>query len=63
MERDGFTQSIWHLDLEPYPSTNKYPESDKVYDVVIIGGGITGLSLGLMLQEKGMSCILIQPIK
>ena len=60
MERDGFTQSIWQVDVEPHPSANKYPQFDKVYDVVIVGGGITGLSLGLMLQEKGLSCIIIE---
>lgn len=60
MERDGFTNSIWQVELEPYAAANRYPQSDKVYDVVIIGGGITGLSMGLMMQERGLSCIIIE---
>lgn len=60
MERDGFTNSLWQMELDPYPSAERFPQADKIYDVVIVGGGITGLSLGLILQEKGMSCILIE---
>jgi glycine/D-amino acid oxidase-like deaminating enzyme/nitrite reductase/ring-hydroxylating ferredoxin subunit len=30
-----------------------------IYDVVIIGAGITGLTTGLMLQEQGKKCIIL----
>lgn len=30
------------------------------YDVIIAGGGITGLSLGVMLQRKGKRCLILE---
>jgi glycine/D-amino acid oxidase-like deaminating enzyme/nitrite reductase/ring-hydroxylating ferredoxin subunit len=57
--RDGACTSIWQDSMEPFAPTNK-PEHDKVYDVAIIGGGITGLSTAWLLQKAGKQCIILE---
>ena len=59
MNRDGNTKSIWQDGIEEYQSKNQW-DKNETYDVLIIGGGITGLSTALVLQEKGMKCILAE---
>ena len=59
MNRDGNTKSIWQDGIEEYQSKNQWYKNE-TYDVLIIGGGITGLSTALVLQEKGMKCILAE---
>ncbi len=59
MDRDGFTTSIWQTSMASYPSMLKHFPSS-VFDVVIVGGGITGLSLALLLQQGGKKCIVIE---
>ena len=29
---------------------------DKIYDIIVIGGGITGLALALNLHQRGIAC-------
>ena len=31
-----------------------------MYDVIIVGGGITGISTGLLLQKAGKKCIIAE---
>ncbi|MGN6530179.1 MAG: FAD-dependent oxidoreductase [Ginsengibacter sp.] len=57
MERDGATTSIWQ-DLEPYISAITNIETS--YDVVIVGGGITGITAGLLLQNSGKKCLVAE---
>lgn len=59
MDRDGKQESIWQNGLGEFKPTNAW-QTDKQYDVLIVGGGITGLSTALVLQEKGMKCILAE---
>ncbi|AEI48946.1 FAD-dependent oxidoreductase [Runella slithyformis] len=57
-ERDGYHESIWQS--EPV-STNYPPEifnPQKTYDVLIVGGGITGLTTALLLQKQGKECLI-----
>lgn len=57
--RDGACTSIWQDSMEPYGPTNK-PEAGMVYDVAIVGGGITGLSTAWLLQKAGKRCLVLE---
>lgn len=58
MKRDGNTISIWQHELPSYEVViHNLPTQA---DVVIVGGGITGLSTAIKLQESGKSCVLIE---
>ncbi|MGN6566446.1 MAG: NAD(P)/FAD-dependent oxidoreductase, partial [Flavipsychrobacter sp.] len=59
MKRDGIKESIWQPDIEVYTPVNGW-EKNKVYDVLIVGGGITGLTTALLLQKEGKKCILAE---
>lgn len=55
MQRDGSNRSIWQDHAGPtYPAV-----SGGHYEVLIIGGGITGLTAALRLQERGKSCVVV----
>lgn len=57
MNRDGANLSIWQVVGEI--SNTDTLSSEKVFDVVVIGAGITGLSTAIKLQEMGKDCIVI----
>ncbi|GAC1448272.1 MAG: FAD-dependent oxidoreductase [Chitinophagaceae bacterium] len=59
IKRDGYTSSLWQTTVEPYTS-NKNPVINKTYDVIIAGGGITGLTTAVLLQEAGKKCLLLE---
>ena len=57
--RDGSCSSLWQDTVSPYATRlNKF--NDTVFDVAIVGGGITGLTLGLQLQKAGKKCIVLE---
>jgi glycine/D-amino acid oxidase-like deaminating enzyme/nitrite reductase/ring-hydroxylating ferredoxin subunit len=56
--RDGAYVSPWQ-DVPVY-QTQRKASAKQVYDVVIVGGGITGINAGLMLQKAGKSCIILE---
>jgi glycine/D-amino acid oxidase-like deaminating enzyme/nitrite reductase/ring-hydroxylating ferredoxin subunit len=57
--RDGAQKSSWQSGLIPIRSTATInPET--VYDALIIGGGITGLTAALLLQNAGNKCLLAE---
>lgn len=58
MKRDGNTISIWQHELPSYQAVALNLPSQA--DVVVVGGGITGLSTALKLQQSGKSCILVE---
>lgn len=60
MKRDGANKSIWQ-DTADYQPLNAWDKS-RPYDVLIVGGGITGLTTALLLQEKGLKCILAEAV-
>lgn len=59
MERDSLTKSIWQTESRLFPSSTEVPEG-KIFDILIVGAGITGLTAGLLLQEAGKKCIICE---
>lgn len=58
-ERDGANISLWQNTTEPFIPSRQV-SLDQNYDVVIAGGGITGVSTALLLQQAGLRCILLE---
>ncbi len=59
MQRDGALKSLWQCKMPEYVSKTK-TTSDAIYDVLIVGGGITGITTALQLQKAGKKCILAE---
>lgn len=59
MKRDGATTSLWQDTVDDYRPVNGW-ERERVYDVLIVGAGITGLTTALKLQEAGKSCVVAE---
>lgn len=59
MNRDGSLKSLWQEKTVDYVPVNKW-NSEQVYDVLIVGGGITGLTTALLLQTNGKKCIVAE---
>src|SRR4030095_6573488 len=59
MNRDGNCTSLWQ---DSTPSLNHSHEltGNEEFDVLIVGGGITGITTGLLLQKAGKKCILAE---
>ncbi|HEV7621218.1 MAG TPA: FAD-dependent oxidoreductase [Flavisolibacter sp.] len=59
MRRDGACNSIWQSSTGDYIPGTKNTKEDTV-DVLIVGGGITGITTGLQLQKRGMKCVIAE---
>jgi glycine/D-amino acid oxidase-like deaminating enzyme/nitrite reductase/ring-hydroxylating ferredoxin subunit len=59
IQRDGCNTSLWQESADEYQSLDKIDPS-VLYDVVIVGGGITGVSTAFHLQKAGLNCLLIE---
>ena len=59
MQRDGARTSLWQSNMPSYPSPATTPPAD-VVDVLIVGGGITGITTALMLQKSGKQCVVAE---
>lgn len=60
MKRDGACESLWQSDTADYENIQQPVIEDMAYDVLIIGGGITGITTALLLQKQGKRCILAE---
>ncbi len=59
MNRDGHQKSLWQDGIEDFTPKNSW-DKGLVYDALIVGGGITGLTTALLLQESGKKCIIAE---
>ena len=59
IKRDGANVSVWQDNIPPYKSSNT-ANPHAIYDAIIVGGGITGVSTALLLQESGKKCLLLE---
>ena len=57
MFRDGVLKSIWQSEIA-FRGNSRI--SDEIYDVVIVGAGITGFSCAVNLQKNGLKCLLLE---
>lgn len=58
MKRDGACTSLWQMNTPAFPGENA--SSSELFDTVIIGGGITGVTTALLLQKAGRKCLLLE---
>lgn len=56
--RDGKNTSLWQKSADMPVSRGS--ESGEIYDVLIVGGGITGLTTAFNLQRAGKKCLLVE---
>ena len=59
MKRDGICTSLWQDTVTDFIPKAK-AMVDKRFDVAIVGGGITGITTGLLLQKKGLNCLIAE---
>ncbi|MGN6641309.1 MAG: FAD-dependent oxidoreductase, partial [Mucilaginibacter sp.] len=57
--RDGECVSPWQLITEK-PGTNDKPDEATVYDCLVVGAGITGLTAALLLQSQGKRTVIAE---
>ncbi|WP_419870857.1 FAD-dependent oxidoreductase [Chryseobacterium sp. CT-SW4] len=57
MNRDGAKKSIWQEEIKRFPDG---AGPDRKFEVIIVGGGITGVSTALQLQSEGKKCLLLE---
>lgn len=59
MQRDGATTSLWQQGMPDYvPQHRAIPQ--EIFDILIVGGGMTGIATGLLLQKSGKTCIVAE---
>src|SRR6478609_3938322 len=59
MQRDGAAISLWQHNIPDYETKhNSLPAA--LFDVIIVGGGITGITTSLLLQKSGKNCLLLE---
>ncbi|WP_185249504.1 FAD-dependent oxidoreductase [Chryseobacterium bernardetii] len=57
MYRDGARKSVWQDEIRNFSTEN---DLNEWFDTAIVGGGITGVSTALKLQESGQKCIILE---
>jgi glycine/D-amino acid oxidase-like deaminating enzyme/nitrite reductase/ring-hydroxylating ferredoxin subunit len=59
INRDGYTLSLWQT-AEANAVADHQLDNGIVHDVIIVGAGITGVTLALLLQQAGKKCLLVE---
>lgn len=57
MNRDGARKSIWQQEIKSFSAAQ---DLAGIFDVAIVGGGITGVSTAYNLQKSGKTCVLLE---
>ena len=58
MKRDGAKLSLWQDDMPDYEP--KSATISQTFDVLIAGGGVTGIATALELQKAGKKCVVAE---
>ncbi|MFN4315527.1 MAG: FAD-dependent oxidoreductase [Chitinophagaceae bacterium] len=58
MKRDSHSISIWQNNTPEMPISTE-PGND-YYDAIIVGAGITGISIAYQLQNSGLKCLVVE---
>lgn len=58
MNRDAFTTTLWQDGFNIHIPGKEI--GDAPFDVIIIGAGITGITTGLLLQQAGKKCLILE---
>jgi glycine/D-amino acid oxidase-like deaminating enzyme/nitrite reductase/ring-hydroxylating ferredoxin subunit len=58
MKRDGAATSLWQNMPDYVSTTRQIPK--QTFDVIIAGGGVTGITTGLLLQKAGKKCLIAE---
>ena len=59
MKRDGAKTSLWQNNMPDYTAKSANV-SNTIYDVLIVGGGVTGVTTALQLQKSGKQCVIAE---
>src|SRR5690606_3316210 len=60
-QRDAKTRSLWQENAQSSATASSKESVDsEVFDVVVVGAGITGLTTALLLQEAGLRCVVTE---
>jgi len=59
MKRDGAMTSLWQDNIQAYNTATQHIANQK-FDVVIAGGGVTGIATAIQLQKAGKSCLVVE---
>src|SRR5678816_4271834 len=60
MNRDGSNTSIWQHGMPDYKLKTEKNNLAKTFDALVVGGGITGITTGLLLQKEGKSVMIAE---
>ena len=60
MKRDGNRESLWQNTAAASQAIRGTATEGQLFDVVIAGGGITGITTGLLLQKAGKSVLIAE---
>jgi glycine/D-amino acid oxidase-like deaminating enzyme/nitrite reductase/ring-hydroxylating ferredoxin subunit len=59
--RDAKTKSLWQENvLSAATASSEDRAASEIFDVVVVGAGITGLTTALLLQEAGLRCVITE---
>ncbi|MXV53174.1 FAD-dependent oxidoreductase [Pedobacter sp. HMF7647] len=58
--RDGDNTSIWQPGPVDLAEQDRQPPVEQVYDVLVVGGGITGITTALLLQQQNKKVVVAE---